>query len=160
MPLIFLILLLLLPLSDIYLAFSWINESPLVALLYFAATTILGILLMKFAKIGFGEVTKLFHSGHVDPRLLAGFAGFWVAGALLFFPGYLSDIVAALLFILAWRAPSKQSPRSKKRFGSSHFGFAHSESPEYSENTENEYSDENEQTPIEAEVEIIDERRD
>ncbi|MGU9951986.1 MAG: FxsA family protein [Gammaproteobacteria bacterium WSBS_2016_MAG_OTU1] len=155
MPLIFLILLLLLPLLDIYFAVTWLFESPVIASLYFLATTVLGIFLMKFAKVGFGEMMRLLQNGVANPRLLAGFAGFWVAGALLFFPGYFSDIVAVLFFILAWRAPTTPQSSRKNRFGGTHFGFAQSETHEASPD-----GDTNEQSPLEAEVEIIDERRD
>ncbi len=105
MPLIF-ILLLLAPLLDIYLLLRWLFESPVAAALYWAAATAAGALLIKFAKIGLGETLELLRHGR-GAAAVGGFAAAGFAGALLIFPGYLSDILAAIVlaapFVVARR---------------------------------------------------------
>ena len=133
MPLLFLILLLLAPLLDIYLVLRWLFDSPLTAGLYAATAALLGALLMKFAKIGVGEAARLLSAGRAPPAAVARFVKLWAAGALLFFPGYLSDALAAGVLLL----PSPPPPPKTR--------FAARNDP-----------------PLEAEAEIVseDERRD
>lgn len=103
MPLILLIILAGLPLADIILAIGWLLESPLVALLYFTAMVFAGVFLIRLAKVAMGEVLRVLQEERLSPALFVGqgFAKLWFAGALLVFPGYLTDIIAALLVLLA-----------------------------------------------------------
>ncbi len=99
MPLFFLIILLFMPLADIVLALRWIFSSWAGGL-YFLAAAAVGALMMKFAKIGFGAALRLLRDKEVPPAAIAGFAKIWVAGALLFFPGYLTDALAVCVLLL------------------------------------------------------------
>lgn len=103
MPLIILILLLMLPLLDIYFILSWLFESTAVAATYMAITMTLGALMIKFAKIGVHEAFNMLRQGRAAIGAVAGFIKIWLAGVLLLFPGYLSDIVALIIFILPGR---------------------------------------------------------
>ena len=134
MPL--LILFLILPLADVGLAVAWFLDSPLWAGLYLAAAMIVGMLLMRLAKIGVGEMVRLLQQGGGRPTTLVGFAGMWAAGALLFFPGYLSDGLAAVILLLSLR-PGKDD-----------------------DNVSFEFRSAQDKPPIEAEAEVLDERRD
>lgn len=116
MPLIFLIVLLLAPLLDIILALRWLFESPAAAGLYLAAAAVLGVLMMKFAKIGVSEAMRLLRDKRTNFTTVIGFAKMWAIGALLFFPGFLSDGLALCLLLLPSpkirksAAPSAETP--------------------------------------------------
>ena len=94
-----LILLLLPPLLDIYLMCSWLWESTPVALAYLVATMLLGGGMIKLAKIGVGEGFRLMRENRASPTLIIRFIRIWLGGALLFFPGYLSDVLALLVLL-------------------------------------------------------------
>lgn len=94
-----LILLLLLPLIDIYLMCRWLWESTAVALAYLAVTMLLGGFMIKLAKLGVGEVFRLMQSNRASPALMIRFARIWFSGALLLFPGYMSDALALLVLL-------------------------------------------------------------
>ncbi|MGI9298018.1 MAG: FxsA family protein [Gammaproteobacteria bacterium] len=115
MPLFFLIVLLLAPPLDIFLAVRWLFLSPWTAAAYLAATAAVGALLMKFAKIGVGEAANMLRAGNAPPVAVAGFLKMWLVGALLFFPGYLSDVLAAGALLLPspkarFNAPPADAP--------------------------------------------------
>lgn len=116
MPLL-LILLLAAPLLDIYLLLRWLFASPLVAALYWVTATAAGALLLKFAKIGFGETLKLLQQRRAAVALLGGFAAVGFAGVLLIFPGYISDIFAVVVLAAAFfiRPPKNHPPDNTNR---------------------------------------------
>ena len=130
MPLIILILLLGTPLLDIFLAFSWLFDSPVAAGVYLAATMLAGGLMLKFAKIGAAEAVNMVSQHNVAIFAVIGFVRIGVAGALLLFPGYISDVLAVILLCL----PGKWFPRPPE--------------PEQDDNT-----------PLEAHVEIVRDER-
>ena len=110
MPL-FLIVLLLAPLLEIYLAMRWLFSSPLAAGLYLAGAAIIGALLMKFAKIGVREAMRMLSDGGAPIGAAISFIKIWLAGALLFFPGYITDALAILILLL----PSPRTSHSRSR---------------------------------------------
>lgn len=89
---------------EVYLLFSWIADAPIVGLLYLAATVLLGFVCISIAKVGFAEIIQHVaqtRRGELLPesmRVLLVLGKMWVVGALLIFPGYLSDILAALIW--------------------------------------------------------------
>ena len=88
---------------EVYLTFSWIAQSPLWALLYLAASMGAGWLCMMLAKVGFRGIKSqivMARQSH-GLRALLVFGKLWIIGALLFFPGYLTDILAALIYLFA-----------------------------------------------------------
>ena len=68
--------------------------------MYWAATAALGAFMLHFAKIGFGEAMARLRRGRAAAAMFGGFAAVWFAGALLVFPGYISDIAALLVLVL------------------------------------------------------------
>ena len=90
-------IILLLPFLEIYLAISWLIDAPLWALLYFTAVAILGILFIKMAKISFAEAFHMAQDENLSSTLLVGAFRWWAVGLLLLFPGYLTDILAAII---------------------------------------------------------------
>lgn len=88
-----------LPAVEVYLLFSWLETSWAVALSYTAATMLAGIICMKTAKTGFAEFFLQLRGGTPNLRALLLFGKMWIIGALLFFPGYLTDILAACVFL-------------------------------------------------------------
>lgn len=141
MPLL-LIILLFTPIADIILAISWLFQSPLSALLYLAASTIIGLGLLKFAKIGAGEAIKILTARdgkQLDSRAAGILIKMWLAGALFLFPGYISDCFAVLLAFLpapsfagfhaashSWQSKSEETPLETE----AEVVFDSSESPE------------------------------
>ncbi|MGI9307215.1 MAG: FxsA family protein [Gammaproteobacteria bacterium] len=109
-----LIILLLAPLLDIFLLLRWLFDSPLAAGLYWAAATALGMLLLKFAKIGFAEMAARMRGGRVQLSMFGGFAAIWFAGALLCFPGYLSDAAALAVFVMSFFARKKNAEEENR----------------------------------------------
>jgi UPF0716 family protein affecting phage T7 exclusion len=103
---------LLLPVLEIYLLISWVVESPLVALLYLFITMGLGALLIKVAKIGFGEIIRIMREqSGAGLGALIGFGKLWAVGILLFFPGYLSDVLALAIALFPVKAqPTPNRP--------------------------------------------------
>ena len=107
MPLIILIILLAAPLLDIFLAISWLFASPLAAGAYLAATMLAGALMLKFAKIGAVGAANMLSRHNAAIFAVLGFVRVGVAGGLLLFPGYLSDVLAVILLCL----PGKWFPK-------------------------------------------------
>ena len=90
------LLVILLPLLDVFLFFGWLFSAPFWALLYGLAAAGLGWLLLRFAKIGFGEALS---RGGGRASAFGGFAAAGLAGMLLIFPGYVSDIAAVAVLV-------------------------------------------------------------
>lgn len=104
--------------ADLWLIISWLGASPLMAILYVAGTMGAGLLLIKFAKVGIGEAMRLLSSGDkVRGAAALFFAKLWLAGALLFFPGYLSDIVAVLILLFSLGGIGTASAERRRRGG-------------------------------------------
>lgn len=96
------IFLLLLPGAEVYTLFQFFASAPLWASLYLLAATGLGWLMVRAAKVGFAETLRRLADGvgrGESPRALFVFGKMWAVGALLFFPGYITDFIA-LLFLL------------------------------------------------------------
>ncbi len=93
--------------------FSWIGESPGVALAYLALTLLAGVLLMRLARIGFFELLRRWgeraQAGEAaaSPWALFLFGKMWIVGALLFFPGYITDAMALALVCFSFFAAPK-----------------------------------------------------
>lgn len=100
------------PLLDLYLALRWLFSSPLLAGLYFTIAAAAGVLLVRFAKIGVGEAVKMLSAGDAPIGAAIGFMKIWLAGALLFFPGYLSDAIAIIVLLLP--SPKMRAARSSE----------------------------------------------
>jgi len=104
-----LFLIILLPSMEVYLLFSWIADAPFFALPYLAATILLGFVCMGVAKIGVADIIQHVtqtRRGELLPestRALLALGKMWVIGVLLIFPGYLTDILAVLIWLLAGR---------------------------------------------------------
>lgn len=99
-----LISLILLPSMEVYLFLSWIGESPVVALLYLAATMFLGVVCIRLAKLGLGEaLVRARHLGAGDAGILLTFGKLWIVGILFFFPGYITDIIALWVWLFTGR---------------------------------------------------------
>lgn len=94
---------------EVYLLFSWIDASPLPALSYLAVSSIAGLGCLRLAKAGLREMLSrlrgLEEGREVHQMLQLG--KLWFVGALLLFPGYLTDI-AALYMALVIRGGGQQ----------------------------------------------------
>lgn len=90
--------------------FSWLSDSPGRAIAYLLLTSVVGVLLMKAARAGFGAIMRGF-SRNASPWSFILLGKMWFAGALLLFPGYLTDIIALLIIIAGMfvAAPSKDN---------------------------------------------------
>lgn len=95
---------------EVYLLFSWIADSPLVGLSYLAATIVLGLVCISLAKVGLVDVIQHVmqtRRGEMLPestRALLTLGKVWVVGVLLVFPGYLTDILAVIIWIFVGRS--------------------------------------------------------
>lgn len=109
------IILLFLPFIDLALVIAWVADSPVPALLYLLATAVIGILLMKIGRIGVIELARQVKSvrNRYD-RWLSGFAWGWLAGALLAFPGYISDVLAVTVFIIGFTNAKHRNLRKQQ----------------------------------------------
>lgn len=102
---------------EVYLLFNWIADAPLPALAYLAAVTALGFVCVKIAKVGFAEFLRQLAAarrGDINAeggRILLGLGKMWVVGVLLIFPGYLTDLAAAAVWLLVRRPPHQQDNR-------------------------------------------------
>ena len=97
-----LIFLLLLPGAEVYTLFQFFASAPLWASLYLLTATGVGWLLVRAAKVGFAETLRRLADGvgrGESPRALFVFGKLWAVGALLFFPGYITDFIALLLLL-------------------------------------------------------------
>lgn len=93
------IFLLLLPGAEVYTLFRFFESAPLAAFCYLLAACGIGWLLMRAAKVGFFETVRILMERGGHPGALLTFSKIWVVGGLLFFPGYITDLLAlALLF--------------------------------------------------------------
>lgn len=109
--LIVLLLIIAFPVMEIYLLLSWIADSPIVALLYLFLSMGLGYLCIKVTKVGLHEISR--HRQAMSSELgMRGFLFFgklFFIGILLIIPGYLTDIVALLVFLFARRTSTGTS---------------------------------------------------
>ena len=111
------IILIILPILDIYLALSWLFDAPTFALIYFAITMGIGAFLIKLAKVGVKEVFRLLSTQAVSPLAAIGFIKLWIIGAFLFFPGYISDILALIIWWLPFKVahrPDSSPPQTQQ----------------------------------------------
>lgn len=108
---------------EVYLLFSWIGESPTIALLYLSLSTVAGFVFMALAKAGlrdiFGRMRGLVDGSERGGRMFLLLGKLWFVGALLLFPGYLTDIAALylLLFVRGGRDDGRDDGQSKRRSG-------------------------------------------
>lgn len=101
MRLFILIFFIVLPSVEIVLLFSWIAESPLLALLYLTLTIAAGLFCIRLAKVGWLEVLpRMRDLGVSGVKVFLLASKLWVAGALLIFPGYITDIAALAVLLL------------------------------------------------------------
>ena len=111
------IVVLVLPFAELYFFFGWIESSPAVALSYMGLTMAAGVFCMRFAKAGFGEFLRRARHERVSPLALLLFGKLWLAGALLFFPGVMSDVLAAAMWLgLRFYESADEPPVMKARF--------------------------------------------
>ena len=75
-------------------------SAPVAAGLWLVATLAGGWVLMRAAKIGLAETIRRVAESGGRPGGLLVFGKLWAVGALLFFPGLITDAVAAALMIL------------------------------------------------------------
>ena len=87
---------------EVYLLFGWIKDSPAPALTYLAAGTALGVVFLRRAKAGFREILPRLRgeAERREVRQLLQLGRLWFIGALLLFPGYLTDIAALGIWLL------------------------------------------------------------
>lgn len=94
------IFLLLLPGMEVYTLFRFFESAPLAAGFYLLAATALGWLMMRAAKVGLAETIRRLTQQGGRPGALLVFGKLWAMGALLFFPGYITDCMALFLLLL------------------------------------------------------------
>ena len=85
---------------EVYTLFRFFESAPWTALAYFCAATAAGWLLMRAAKIGLAETIRRLVEERGRPAALLAFGKMWAVGALLFFPGYITDFLALSLLLL------------------------------------------------------------
>ena len=85
---------------EVYTLFRFFESAPLAAGLYLLFVTGLGWLMMRAAKAGFAEIFRRLTRQGGHPGALLVFGKLWVMGALLFFPGYVTDFIALMLALL------------------------------------------------------------
>ena len=95
-----LIFLLLLPGMEVYTLFRFFESAPWLALAYLCAAGAVGWLLMRVAKVGVAETVRRLVEQRGRPAALLIFGKMWAVGALLFFPGYITDCLALALLLL------------------------------------------------------------
>lgn len=90
---------------EVYLLFSWIADAPLVAILYLICATLAGVFCIFWAKAAMREIfARLRDIERGGLGALLVFGKLWLIGALLLFPGYLTDMLALYLALFR-RAP-------------------------------------------------------
>ena len=115
-PAFILLALLFFPAVEVYLLFRWLESDPVFASLWLACATLGGLYLVRRAKAGFREVVSQMRDGASLDAILK-FGKLWLVGALLFFPGVISDALAILALLLPGRIFSakknqrRESPR-------------------------------------------------
>ena len=82
---------------EVYTLFRFFESAPLPAGLYLLAATGGGWLMMRAAKVGLAETVRRLTERGGGPGGLLVFGKMWAMGALLFFPGYITDVLALLL---------------------------------------------------------------
>ena len=102
------LLVIIFPFAELYLFFRWLEASPIIALLYMLATMAAGVGCIKLAKVGILEFLRRARDGGTNKRAIILFGKLWIIGILLFFPGYLTDLVAAAVWLLS--AKTKPPP--------------------------------------------------
>lgn len=114
MPLLILFFLILLPSMEVYLLFSWIGESPAVAVPYLVLSSGAGFACLFWAKAGLRELLPRLRDARAggEVRALLYIGKMWLVGALLLFPGYLTDVAAGLLLLLTRLRPPPSPPPS------------------------------------------------
>ena len=87
---------------EVYLLFSWIGDAPVPALLYLSLSTVAGVACMRLAKAGMRDIFARLRgaAGITEAGGLLTLGKLWFVGALLLFPGYLTDIAAVLILLL------------------------------------------------------------
>ena len=102
---------------EVYTLFQFFANAPLLASLYLLAATGLGWLMVRAAKVGFAETLRRLADGvgrGESPRALFVFGKMWAVGALLFFPGYITDCIALVVAFDAGRCfPRGESARGE-----------------------------------------------
>lgn len=110
------------PAVEIYLLVVWLGNAPLLGTLYIVLSMAAGVLCIKFAKLGFAEfIHRLQAAARAgdapsDGMPLLLFGKMWIIGALLFFPGYLTDLIAVCVWLFlrpraaVAGAPTRQPP--------------------------------------------------
>ena len=109
-----LLLIIVFPFTELYLFFQWIETAPIIALLYMLATMGLGTACIKFAKVGFSEFFRHARTDAVGARAVLLFGKLWIIGVLLFFPGYLTDGLAVIIWLLSFAVKPKSPPPEKR----------------------------------------------
>ena len=82
---------------EVYTLFRFFESAPLFAALYLLLATGGGWLMMRAAKVGLSETIRRLTQQGGNPGGLLIFGKMWAMGALLFFPGYITDFLALLL---------------------------------------------------------------
>ena len=82
---------------EVYTLFRFFESAPLPAALYLLAAAGGGWLMMRAAKVGVSETVRRLAEQGGNPGGLLVFGKMWAMGALLFFPGYITDVLALLL---------------------------------------------------------------
>ena len=85
---------------EVYTLFRFFESAPAAAGLYLLVVTGLGWLMMRAAKVGFAETIHRLTRRGGGPGALLVFGKLWAMGALLFFPGYITDFIALILALL------------------------------------------------------------
>ncbi|MGI9338038.1 MAG: FxsA family protein [Gammaproteobacteria bacterium] len=99
MPLLLIFGFLLLPGAEVYLLFDWFGDAPGWALAYLVLTSAAGVFLMRLARAGFGAILQGW-SQRSSPLSFILLGKMWLVGALLLFPGYLTDGIALMVIII------------------------------------------------------------
>ena len=85
---------------EVYTLFRFFESAPWLALAYLCAAGGIGWLLMRVAKVGVAETVRRLVEQRGRPAALLVFGKMWAVGALLFFPGYITDCLALALLLL------------------------------------------------------------
>ena len=103
------------PIIEIYLMIDWLGSAPLWAFLYLLVTIVGGLFLIKLAKFGFSESLAHLRENSLSLSAVPLFLKMWIAGVLLVFPGYLSDVAAIIMLLLPAPAVSYHDGRGDGR---------------------------------------------
>ncbi len=149
LQLVILLLILAFPITELYLLLSWIASSPVVALLYTFFSMVVGYFCISIAKVGFREIPNYLKQ-HSNQGLRGAlfFGKLFFIGILFMIPGYLTDIIAVLIFFFAKANPSQNN-------ASFHYNkpFDADDSSAYSDTTNQ--SDDDEAKIVETTAEVV-----